>query len=115
MKKTTREFGECKKCNGQGCQKGALVVCNWCSGRGRTLIKETIEESDEKIKDWRDDSFCPLFKKSMESDDMKEFIEKKCGWELVEGEAAPVPKISKYFCGFVQTCPCGKVYNSVEF
>ena len=63
MKKTTREFGVCPRCNGDKVDpKPEILTCIICNGRGRILIKETIEESD----------------------DMKEFIEKKCGWELVE-------------------------------
>lgn len=86
MKRTTREFGECVNCKGKGyvvreieeCNEEtrkvkevtnlfipvpAIKQCNTCNGSGETLIKETIEETD----------------------DMKEFIEKKCGWELCEG------------------------------
>lgn len=70
MKRTTREFGVCIKCKGDGFSevsffKGELkkLDCKLCNGTGGILIKETIEESD----------------------DMKEFIEKKCGWELCEG------------------------------
>ncbi len=69
MKKTTREFGECIKCKGNGFIAKTLnslggQICGLCQGNGGMLIKETIEESD----------------------DMKEFIEKKCGWELCEGK-----------------------------
>lgn len=76
MKKTTREFIDCKECNGRGWflekafpvdQVRCSSKCQYCNGEGRILIKETIQESD----------------------DMKEFIEKKCGWEWVE------PKVCK--------------------
>lgn len=62
MKKTTREFIDCKECRGTG-NITANTDCFYCKGTGLKLFKETIEESD----------------------DMKEFIEKKCGWELCEG------------------------------
>jgi len=68
MKKTIREFGVCPRCNGAGilmknhANGSTNENCFVCNNQGKIVIKETIEESD----------------------DMKEFIEKKCGWELVE-------------------------------
>ena len=59
MKKITREE-ICWTCK----QFGQIIQsCILCKGTGIISLK-TIEESD----------------------DMKEFIEKKCGWELVEGK-----------------------------
>lgn len=71
MKRTIREFGECPNCRGRKLianhkSNGNVdfVDCRLCDDDGQIIIKETIEESD----------------------DMKEFIEKKCGWELCEGK-----------------------------
>ena len=63
MKRTIREFGECRGCDGKGAVHGEITVCNVCRGSGREIIKETIEESD----------------------DMKEFIENKLGWKYESG------------------------------
>jgi len=58
MKRATRE----EIC--WACKQFGLIIqsCILCKGTGKITLVETIEESD----------------------DMKEFIEKKCGWELVE-------------------------------
>lgn len=76
MKKTTREFGVCWNCKGKGGRPTKptdesdvnWILCEICHGKKHILIKETVEESD----------------------DMKEFIEKKCGWVLME----PVKEVS---------------------
>jgi len=67
MKRTIREYYiGCKNCNATGHismnNEGDSYICKVCEGNGRKLIKEIIEESD----------------------DMKEFVEKKLGWELCE-------------------------------
>ena len=73
MKRTIREyFKACESCNSTGeialGFEEQIRVCNVCDGSGRINVEETIEESD----------------------DMKEFIEKKCGWVLME----PVKEVS---------------------
>lgn len=69
MKKTIRELGVCTNCKGyprlvtnEDFNKNPELYCTPCKGTGRIVNKIIIEESD----------------------DMKEFIEKKCGWVLVE-------------------------------
>ena len=84
MKKTTREFIDCKECRGTG-NITANTDCFYCKGTGLKLFKETIEESD----------------------DMKEFIEKKCGWELVEGKER-VLRYGKPFLSKTDNCSCWK-------
>lgn len=88
MKRTIREFKPCQLCEGSGIlenskeapvQISQVCICN----EGKFLIKETIEESD----------------------DMKEFIEKKCGWELVEVVKSHYDLLNPYCC---TGCPCNK-------
>lgn len=97
MKKTTREFGECQTCKGMDHNSpSSFIQCPTCKGTRRMVVKITIEESD----------------------DMKEFIEKKLGWKLEEGKAQPapfIPSIGQAIKGNIvgpdyccTGCPCGK-------
>lgn len=116
MKRTTREyFKACESCNSTGeialGFEEQIRVCNVCDGSGRINVEETIEESDEVsgkapkvyitdeqlqklekelLEDGVEKKYCKCCLQSMMSDDIKEFIEKKCGWVLME----PVKEMS---------------------
>lgn len=79
MKKTTREE-VCWLCKQF---KQIIQSCSLCHGKGIISLKETIEESD----------------------DMREFIEKKLGWELVEGKER-VFKYSEPYLRKTNNCHC---------
>lgn len=128
MKKTTREyFKACSECKGRKLlvnlkDNGNIdcINCQVCEGTGKVLIKETIEDSDEivdgvnKFIKENPVEAGVIAKKMAEGlreagkrhvDDMKEFIEKKCGWELCEGEEKQISCVPKSFFGTIQ-CVC---------
>lgn len=89
MKRTiSRKFDFCRRCDGRASNSTGSEKCIVCKGEGKILLEETIEEIEE-------------------SDDMKEFIEKKCGWELVEGKER-VLRYGKPFLSKTDNCSCWK-------